>query len=399
MKKITFLSLFLLICGFFHTNSCLSFTKETDQKLHTTVQNIMDEYNIPGAVVGVWIPGEGEWVQAFGFANKEKKEKMKIEDRFAIRGLPYTLVMIGFLKLLDEGKVSLDDKLSKYLKDVPNDDKITLGYLLSEKTDLLPSVKGYPIPKKASTTVAEFKERLAKEKPHRIQEYVDTGLGPHEEGKRYVYSIMLLSLVIEKVSGMSLEKYFEQNIFAPLKLHHTSLPSDYAKIPQPYAHGYLKVKYGDVVSEVDVSNGNPYTSLDAAVSNLPDLKILAQAIGSGSLLKKDSFQRMEKWTDWSFNTKKGLELILDNGWIEPMVEVFGGYDAVVAYLPAKKAVLVCLTNTGTQIEKNGMVMTSARLIAREVLGLLDLPLISDLGVPVKDFPTGPDWIIEKGKSK
>jgi len=393
MKKTTLLSLFILGCSLVYTVPCFSFTKETDAKLETTIKNIIDEYNIPGAVVGVWIPSKGEWTGAFGLADKETKEKMKIDDHFKVDHLPITLIMIGFFQLLDEGKVSLNDKISQYIKNIPNGDKITLGQLIDRNSSqILPSVKGFPIPKPA-TTLEELKENMKTLKTHTLQEYVDTGFEPHKEGERYVPNFMLLALVIEKVSGMSLEKYFEKNIFEPLKLQQTSIPTDYANMPKPFAHGYTKATFNNVTSEVDASIANPSFFWGASVSSLPDLKILAQAVGTGSLLSKDSFKRMQEWRESPQKSKWGLGMGFDNGWLTPMLGIMPGYESFAAYLPKEKAIFVCLINADTYIEKNGQVIPAGRFISREIVRILDLPLMDDASLPAKEYG-GPT---EKGK--
>lgn len=364
-----------------------------DHKLETTVQKTMEEYNIPGAVIGIWIPGKGEWVSAIGVADKETKEKMTINDHFKVDHLPLALVMIGFFQLLDEGKISLDDKLSKYVKNVPNGDKLTLGQLIDPNSEV-PSLKGIRPSKGAAKTLQELKENMKELKPHTLQEYVDSGFRERSEGVAHGPAFELLALVIEKVSGMNLEEYFEKNIFEPLKLKNTSMPFDYGKMPEPFAHGYTKIEFNKVESEVDTSIANPMTPLIIGVSTLPDLKILAHAIGDGKLLSQESFQQMQKWKEWgSNNIQLGLGIMLDNGWLSPMVGNMPGFDAVIAYHPKEKVIFVCLINTNVYVEKNDRKIPPARFISREIAALLNLPLMSDAGFPSKEYG-GPS---QKGK--
>ena len=168
-------------------------------------------------------------------------------------------------------------------------------------------------------------------------------------------------------------------------------------MPKPFAHGYTQVEFNNVVSEIDASIANPVHPLIAAVSTLPDLKILAEAVGTGSLLSKESFQRMQEWQKTPWQTEKmhwGLSMKFDNGWITPMVGPQVGYDAVVAYLRKEKVILVCLTNTDTYAEKNDQKISPAQFISREIARILDLPLMEEGISSAKDYG-GPT---EKGKS-
>ena len=53
--------------------ACFPISKST---MDDICQTLIDEYKIPGVIVGVWIPGKGEWVSALGVADKKTKEKI-----------------------------------------------------------------------------------------------------------------------------------------------------------------------------------------------------------------------------------------------------------------------------------------------------------------------------------
>lgn len=112
------------------------------------------------------------------------------------------------LQLAQEGKLSLDDPITKYQPDVPNGDNITIANLLDMRSGLY----GYSKP-------ALF-----------------------APGTAYAYSntnYVLLGLVMEHVTGQTASELFKERLFGPLGLEDTTLPTrDDASIPSVYAHGY-----------------------------------------------------------------------------------------------------------------------------------------------------------------
>lgn len=348
MKKIITLFYLIISCFIINNIPCASFSEKIDQKLQDSIQELIDDYKIPGAVVGVWIPGKGEWMGAFGYADKETKEKMTLDDHFRIGSITKTFVITGLLQLVDKGKVSLDDPISKYVKNVPNGDKITLRQLAS-MTSGLPS---YTFNEKFRKEA--FANRTRTYTPKELLEIAFSQPLRAEPGKEFFYNntnTVLLGLVIEKVSGMGLDKYLEKNIFEPLKLTQTSFPST-ATIPKPFAHGYSEQLSG---KEEDVTDFNPSWGYAAGqmVSDLKDMKIWAKALGTGELLSKESFAKRLDWVTLppaTKNKKYGLGIGYDHGWLIHTGEL-PGYNSVVAYLPEEKAVFVCLVNSDVPVKK------------------------------------------------
>ncbi len=76
---------------------------------------------------------------------------------------------------------------------------------------------------------------------------------PGAEFKYCNTNTVLLGMVVEKVSGLPLAEYFQQNIFDPTGLHRTGYPAN-GDLPIPYAHGYTKAPDGQIL---DASLWNP----------------------------------------------------------------------------------------------------------------------------------------------
>jgi len=349
MKKNKFICWLVLACNFIFSSPIYSFSKKIEEKLETTVQKLMEEHHIPGVVIGVWIPGEGEWVSALGVADKKTKEKMTINDHFRIGSITKTFTVTALLQLQDEGKLSLDDKIGKYIENVPNGDEITLRQL-ANMTSGLPSY---------TENEAWIKEMLKDgTRVWKPQELLDAAFRMPilaKPGEQFHYcntNTILLGLVIEKVSGMKLEDFFEKNIFKPLKLENTLLPQN-NKIPEPFAHGYSKQSLSGAEEDVTLMNPSWAFSAGGIISTLQDLKIWAEALGTGKLLSKKGFEERLQWDIMPPNTKEkkyGLGIGFNHGWLTHTGEL-PGYNSVVAYLPEKKAILVCLINSDIPVER------------------------------------------------
>ena len=91
---------------------------------------------VPGVVVGIWIPGEGSYVAAKGFADPRSKQAMRSSYYFRIGSITKTFTATALLMLADEKKIGLDDPVSKYVDFVPNGDKITLRMLANMTSGL-----------------------------------------------------------------------------------------------------------------------------------------------------------------------------------------------------------------------------------------------------------------------
>src|SRR4028119_1756137 len=107
-----------------------SFSDDVVKRLDEAVADQMQYNDLPGVVVGVWVPGEGEYVVAKGEANLETGEKREVDDPFRIGSITKTFVATAVLQLVEEGELSKSDKLAEWYPDFPNAEKITVDALL-----------------------------------------------------------------------------------------------------------------------------------------------------------------------------------------------------------------------------------------------------------------------------
>ena len=161
--------------------------------------------------------------------------------------------------------------------------------------------------------------------------------------------------VIEQVTGEGINEVFTKHIFKPLGLRHTSWPTT-AALPAPYAHGYTEQTLDG--KQADATNWNPSWGFTAGelISDLNDMKIYAQALGTGSLLSPQMQAERLQWVQFPPLTPPtnsyGLSIAYDNGWVGHTGSL-PGYTTTAYYLPAKKATIVVLTNSDISVEGVG----------------------------------------------
>jgi len=210
-------------------------------RLDTAIEARIAQMGIPGAIVALSIPGQIEYAKAFGVSDTATGEPMLVNDFTRIGSVTKTFTGTAILQLVDQGKIALSDPISRYVDGVPFGDIITLD-LLGRMRSGLPNY----------TDTDEFLNRVYTELPTGPEaftttprELIDAAFRQPMEfppGTDFKYSntnTVLLGMVVEKVTGIPLGEYFEQNIFGPLGLKRTSYPPN-GSMPIPFAHGYNK---------------------------------------------------------------------------------------------------------------------------------------------------------------
>jgi|GEM_PF-189687 Beta-lactamase class C and other penicillin binding proteins len=242
--------------------------KPIDQvALQALVNKTTKELLIPGALVLLRTP-QGDFSISSGTKQLGTKSPPTADTNFRIASNTKTMTAAIILQLAQEGKLSLNDPVSKFLPGVPNGAKITLSDLLKMRSGLYNCTAAPELSKSLDTNPTKVwtpQELLAIAFNHAP----NAAPGTTFEYNNTNYTI--LGLVIEKVDGRPLAASMEERLFKPLNLSNTTLPaSDSNAIPEPYSHGYL---YGS--SSVALSGEPPYT---------PEMIAAAR---NGTLLPKD----------------------------------------------------------------------------------------------------------------
>lgn len=182
-----------------------SLTSELDQKAAATVS----AFAVPSASVAVIEDGKLLWAKAYGEANLEENRKAELSTRYAVGSISKQFTAAALLLEQERGKLSLDDKVSKYFPELTRASEVTVRELLSHTSgyeDYAP--QDYLIPEwTRPITPQDILNRWAK-KPLNF-----------DPGTRWQYSntnYVLAGEILEKVSGEKLLPFLNESFFAPL---------------------------------------------------------------------------------------------------------------------------------------------------------------------------------------
>src|SRR5438874_7736687 len=180
--------------------------------LQTLVDTTAKELPVPGAVVLLRTP-QGEFMVTYGTTLLGANSLPSADTHFRIASNTKTMTAAVIVLLAQEGKLSLDDPVSKYVPDVPNGDKITITELLNMRSGLYSyddAPEFWAILDRDPAKVWSPAEVLAIAFTH--PPYFPPGTGFHYSNTNYA----LLGLVAEKIDGKPLASCFQGRLFGPL---------------------------------------------------------------------------------------------------------------------------------------------------------------------------------------
>ncbi|MFB6806194.1 serine hydrolase domain-containing protein [Streptomyces sp. NPDC056387] len=319
-----------------------NFDPATVQKLDAAITRIMKEAGIPGVNVGLWMPGRGTYEKSFGVADQQTGAPMKAGLATRIGSVTKTFTVTGVLQLVDQGKVGLDDPISRYVSGVPGGDAVTLRQLAEMRSGLF----DYTTDQRWLAGLRADPHRTYT--PRRLLDVAFRHPPNFKPGAKWQYSntnTVLLGMLVEKVSGRPLGDYLRDHVFTPLKLGDTSLPSDSA-MPEPHAHGYTDFTPKGTVADATEWNPSWAWAAGGIISDLDDMHAWAPALADGRLLSaKTQAERLRTLPIGVVpGASYGLGILDFNGWLGHNGEL-PGYETITAQLPAEKATMVVSVNS------------------------------------------------------
>ena len=195
----------------------------TDEKLFQHFDKILSEQfkpDEPGTTVLVARQGKVIYSKALGMANMELNVPMEMDHVFWIASIGKQFTAVAILQLMEQGKLSLRDEITKFIPDYPTQgNKITIEHLLTH-TSGIPTYSGMEDPEKklafdcTPTEVIDFFKNL----PMRFA-----------PGTKWEYSnsgYFLLGYIIEIITGKPYAEYLEENFFRPLGMINSRFASN-----------------------------------------------------------------------------------------------------------------------------------------------------------------------------
>ncbi|MGI9583295.1 serine hydrolase [Chryseobacterium sp. RRHN12] len=246
---------------------------------------ILEKENYFSGVVLIAKGDKTIYKKAFGYANLADEIPNKTNTKFNLASMNKMFTGLAIMQLAEKGKLSLHDRVGKYLPDFPNKliaDSVTIHQLLTHTSGM-------------GNFWTEH-DKLAKEKFKTVSDYLPLFI--HQEllfspGKGFQYSnsgYMVLGLIIEKVSGLNYFDYVRTYIFEPAKMKDTDSYDLEEAIPN-MATGYtmLSEKPGHWKNNM-YSNVTKGTPAGGGYSTAEDLLRFSVALQQNTILKKEFTQ-------------------------------------------------------------------------------------------------------------
>lgn len=293
----------------------------------------------PGATVLVTKKGTVLYRNAFGKASLENDIPMNPNHVFEIGSITKQFTAVSILMLEEEGKLSVQDKLTKYLPNYPNGDQITVHQLLNHTS----GIKSYTameglnafgkIDKSPIEIIDYFKDEPIDFKPGEQWEYNNSGY-------------IVLGYIIEKVTGKTYEDFIQERIFDPLGMKN-SYYGDKARIIKNRASGYQPTGQG-FRNAMQISMTIPYAA-GSLMSCVDDMFLWHKAIRDNTLISAKSKAKAHTNTTlnngeltnygygWQINELNGKQSIEHGGGIF-------GFVTQGVYVPDEDIYVIVLTN-------------------------------------------------------
>jgi CubicO group peptidase (beta-lactamase class C family) len=338
MKSLSLIRLSLVALLFFHASAV------AQDKTPEAIDNLLRKAypaEGPGAVVLIAKDGRIIAHKAYGKASLKTGEGLTTKHVFRIGSITKQFTSTAILKLVSDGKLTLDQPVAKFIPEYANGHNITIRHLLTHTS----GIKNYtslmdqqaPEIKSANKTIQQ-----------RFNVFKDLPL-EFQPGEKHEYSnsnYFLLGMIIEKITGMSYGDYLGKTFFNPLKLTSSYYDGGDKGIPAK-AVGHVSREQKFVEGD-DVHHSMPYAA-GALASTAEDLYKWTQAVSGFKVVPKTLME--EAWAPARLND--GTAINYGYGWsigrLDDLMVIYhgGAIDGYVGYLvtiPSKKYFSVILTN-------------------------------------------------------
>jgi len=350
------------------------------ESIDSFIATQMAKQKIPGLAVGIYSRGEILVVKGYGQANVELSVPVRPETVFQTGSVGKQFVSAAIMMLVEEGKISLDDNLTKYFPDAPATWKpILIKNLLSHTSGLSEyesgdrtGLKG-PFYMRLDFTEDELVAKI---------EALPIESAPGEKWDYRNTNYFLLGVLIHKITGKPYYEFLDERIFKPLGMASTRLINERDIVPNRAA-GY-ELDNAQLKNQEWVSPTFNSTADGTVYSNVLDLAKWDAALYGTQLLKQSSLDRI--WTVYPLNDGKPNPAGYGFGWMigkqsdHERIEHGGawqGFTCRISRYPDDSLTVVVLTNLDADHANLGP-------ISHVIAGLVNPPLLPAKLTPIAD---------------
>jgi D-alanyl-D-alanine carboxypeptidase len=343
-----------------------AFTDAMGAQVSRIAQDEVRNGRTPGLAIGIVEDGRVVYARAFGSANAARRVRFEPDTESSIGTLTEQFTAAAVLLLVQDGKLKLADRVTKYLPELSVARNVTIAQLLLQ-TSGLPSIDNladipndHTRPVKISDLFAAVNKLQPSALPGRA--YADNWL-----------NYIVAGTIVEHVSGISLSDYLEQHIFLPLVMGHSFLAGDTGVSPS-HAVGYTRTPTGfDAVKAWDPTRLAGAAGMTSTVYDLAKWDIEMPI-----LLRTDTIATMFTPSGVGGPPNYGMGWVIDRRNGQQFVWYAGdipGYRSVNDVLPNEHIAVIVLSNADSLELSN---VTNPQEIGTRVLDILDPPLATQL---------------------
>lgn len=341
-------TIYAFVFIFFLSSSVLA------DRVDDLVKERLHERHIPGAAVAVIKKGKTIKMKGYGLASVEFNVPVTTDTVFEIGSVSKQMTAAGIMLLVEDGKIDLDEKISKYLPGTPEAwSEVTVRHLLTHTSGIksYTSLSGFELSRRVS--MEGFIEQLS---PYPL-EFVP--------GEKNIYSnsgYNLLAYIIQSQSGEPFMEFMPKRIFIPLGMTKTT-NRDPQNIVPLRANGY-EWRMGKLGGR----DGNLTDLMGAGsiVSTISDMAKWEAALRGDAFLKPES--KKELWTQFTFNNGElspyGLGWRISDVRGHKLIGHTGqtaGFGAAIFRYVDDDVTVIALTNLG-ELGMGGMIASSVAKI-------------------------------------
>lgn len=286
----------MLFSGFFFT--AYSQTTEQSKAIDDYIKKVIQINEIPGMAVGIVTDNKVTFQKYYGTETLENDKKVDSNSMFRVYSTTKLMSNVGLFQLIEKGKVSLEDKISKYIDNIPAEwQNVRVKNLLSHSSGLPDWINFSDIATYAPN--AEVINRLSKEKME------------FETGTDYRYNqtnYMLIAMIIEKVTGEKFEDYILKNQFSDSGNQVVFSSNSIEKIP----NRIVKYIYNKNTHQYDKSTfveGRRAHAANGLAISLPAFLQWSIHLSKNDFLKPATRELM--WKPFEYKNK---EITFTHGW-------------------------------------------------------------------------------------
>lgn len=263
---------------------CLSFAQTLKVEKADQFFDILSEYDLAMGSIAISVDGVLQYQRATGYAKIDESQKIPatIHTKYRIGSVSKLFTAVILFQMVEEGLVSLEQTLDKYIPGVPGSNQITIRDMLYHRSGL-PNYTEAP-------DYSEWRDEMqSKEELIRVISRMNSNATP---GSEYDYSntnYLFLSYIIEDVSRKSYEQELSERILSTVGLNSTYFEND-PDTTRRESRSYKYSKFSWTQQKDDVAAH--HTGAGALVSTPSDLITFVDALFSSDLVSAKSLEQM-----------------------------------------------------------------------------------------------------------